>query len=786
MSKKQKVTFPDHFIPKNQKDEEWGLQFCKAIWRDYSTSDQLSLFSDRSSYSEYMSYAMGDQSITKYKETLNADESDNFTFLNINWDTLPIFSKFREIALARTKDVDWNVSATPIDPISKVDKQKDKDMKAMRILTRQELEKIDPSMVANSPVSKNPDEFDTIEELEVLHGVTYKHAASEQIEEVITFVLEYNDFDEIRNEIKRCAFDFGICGIHEEVDINGIVKLRAINPANIICSKVEKRDFSDKQYVGEIVSMSIADLAEQSGNAFSDEQLKQIANAGYNRYSVSSRNNVIGTVYNRDSNDWSVDVMNIEWISFNELVHQKGKDKRGNTMVSKSNHRKAAKSNKNHVVTRYKTVYSAKWIVGTDYIYDFKEQNYQKRKKSQLQETDFSYHIFAPTFDPLTGRVVSKVKQCIPAIDALHIAWYKLQSVIASARPKGISIEIGALEDVDLTSGGSSLTPYDIIDLYNKSGNLVYRRRDENGIQSNYLPINELNNGIGDEAERYYSMILRNIQLIRDITGLNEAVESFAGERTTSEVARLANSNSNNALHSISEADKHLLKKTYDSVLLRLTSIFQSKSNVNPFYPTALGNDTVSFIKDMNASTSYEFGITLEDKPDAISRERFLQRLDQYASQGLLEPEDIFMIENTPSLKKAQIIIAYKIKRRKEEAKQHESMMMQQQGQMEQQKIQMQMQLEQQRIEMQKMADLEVEKLKGEYNLQIAMIQAQARIKDGDTKSAAMLTKSQLDNTSREKQTVASLKSNEENNADSGVRSDSKRISDRTRNQSNR
>jgi hypothetical protein len=788
MSKIIMTKFPSHFIANKAKDEEWGLKFCKAIWDDYNITGNLSFYSDRASYSRYMSYALGRQSVVKYQDLLKSDESDDLTFLNVDWTPLPIFTKFREIALARVKQVDYNVSANPVDPAAKVEESKDKALQAAKIIGREILSNIDPSAVEGTKLQKTEGEFDDLDELEVLHNTTYKFAAASQVEEAIEFVLGYNDFEETRAEVKRCIFDYGIGGLKEYVDENGIVKVRAINPSNIVISKCERRDFKDARYVGEVLSMSVQDIAAAASHEFTKAELLKIEEQASNKYAASSRSASTGTIYQREKEDFQVDVLEIEWISVNEYIIETGQDKRGNAVASRSNRKRAAKKQGlNHKTARYKTVYTAKWIIGTEFMWDFKESNYMKRNKLELQETSMSFHLFAPQFDPLTSRISSRVDQAIPVIDALHLAWFRLQGVIANARPKGISIEVGSLEDVDLGVGQNQFTPYDIIDLYNKTGNLVYRRKDDNGVQSNYLPINELQNGIGDEASQYYALIQQNIQLLRDITGLNEVSEGFSGERTTNDVAALANQNSNNALHGIIEADQSLLKRLYEGVLLRLGSVFAApKDVINPMYARALGKDTVSFIKSMKNSTSYSYGIIMENKPDAMERQRLVAKLDQFAGAGLLEPQDIFLVENTPSLKTAQVIIGYKIKKRKEAQQQQAQQEQQMAGQMQQQQMQMQMQMDQQRIQMETQAKLEIERLKGEFAVQVAQIQAGAKSSEANIKSSSAINKASLDNRSREKQTAASLMSAEKQAAQKeGQRSQNQKISDRTRNQSN-
>jgi len=88
-----------------------------------------------------------------------------------------------------------------------------------------------------------------------------------------------------------------------------------------------------------------------------------------------------------------------------------------------------------------------------------------KRAKSSLMDTKLSYHIYAPEFFDMRGYGI--MEQIIPIADAIQIAWYRMQNAINQARPKGIIIEMGALEDIPLGAGGKKLSPMKVLDLYN-------------------------------------------------------------------------------------------------------------------------------------------------------------------------------------------------------------------------------------------------------------------------------------------------------------------------------
>ena len=54
-------------------------------------------------------------------------------------------------------------------------------------------------------------------------------------------------------------------------------------------------------------------------------------------------------------------------------------------------------------------------------------------------------------------RSLGIMEQLIPIADNIQIAYYRLQQAIAEARPKGIMIEMGALEDIPLGANGTAV-----------------------------------------------------------------------------------------------------------------------------------------------------------------------------------------------------------------------------------------------------------------------------------------------------------------------------------------
>jgi hypothetical protein len=345
------------------------------------------------------------------------------------------------------------------------------------------------------------------------------------------------------------------------------------------------------------------------------------------------------------------------------------------------------------------------------------------------------------------------MQHLIPMADAIQIAWYRLQNAINQARPKGIMIEMGALEDIPLGSGGTRLTPMKVLDLYNKTGTLVYRKSDAQGRMTNYKPIEELENGLGRDVMNYWQIIQNNIQLIRDVTGMNEMTDgSTPDPRTLTTVAKLAYEGTNNALTSIVHGEKQLLEALSNAIILRLQDVVDS-SEVKG-YVRALGSNTVKFFKASPNLGLYEFGIFLEDKPTDEERAMLQQQVVAGQANGMLDIEDAIIIQNTDNLKVAQQLLAYKIKKRKQEEESKAMQMQQMNAQVQQQSamvaeqakqqtIQVEGQVKGQLIQMEKEYDAKILDMKYQYELQLEQLRQGGKIetKKEENKGKKSVTK---------------------------------------------
>jgi hypothetical protein len=549
------------------------------------------------------------------------------------------------------------------------------------------------------------------------------------MEQALQLIMNLNKFEQERELVIEDLHDLGIGGYKEYFDAEGNIKVRRVNPANMVMSYAVDPHFKDIQYMGEMLEMSIADLKEMAGDQITEAEYQVIAERYVNKLGNPSLLRNMNSNENRNYDGFRIRVLDLEFYSVNSLVLEERINSKGNIVVGRASKVKNDKKDKKFSKTDYKVVYQGKWIIDSDIYFDCQLATNMKRAKSSMTETTLSYHVVAPNLYQMTTYSMGDQMKSIA--DQIQMAWYKLQNVMLRARPRGIMIELGALENVPLGRGGKALKPMEIIDLYNQTGNLVYRRLSDEGQASNYKPIEELDNGIGNEAVQYFNIITNNIQLLRDILGFNEITDgSTPDPRTLKGVAKYATESTNNSLDFIKRGERNLLERLSYSLTLRIQDAAQNGS-IDGFI-RALGSNSVQFFKlDPNVS-AYECGLVITQKPDEAEKEKLSRRIEQAIQTGQITLADAMMVENLDNVKYAELLLAYKIKQNQEETQKKAMEQQQMNGQIQQQSAQMAAQMQQQTMKMEIEGKLLLIQREKELDAQLltTKLQLEAQIKE--------------------------------------------------------
>lgn len=661
-------SFPNHFINPQEKGEDWMYQMVSAIWGEWGTHSINSFEKGSTRYSLNKLYALGKQPNDIYKPMFEIAEDENSSYINLDYSPLPIIPKFKRITNNRFAKIDFTVTAEAIDPYALDEKSDYEAEERANIQVRRLLQ--DLGLPADTLKTGELDQPHDEEELAIKMEFGYKHNQAIDIEKRIDAVFTHEKIKERLGIARDNGFDTGVYTLKVSTNPEtGKIEIRNVDPSHMIVSPTSDPYFRDIWYAGETILMTVDKVrseAEASGVHINEDMLEEVAkqNTGHNG-NPSSFTSSLGFAFPYDS--CKVPVFDIEFLSCNSFWYEKRWDKATGRPILGKVKKPGNRSDREYYNDKRTVVYRAKWIPGTRILFDYglKSDVAVKRERNEW-ESLLSYKIIAPEMNRMETSPI--IENLIPIVDAICIAWYKLQNVIARARPKGIMIEVGALEQVNLGDGGEesvAMRPIDILDMFNQTGMLVYRRISFDGQASNYKPIEELNNGLGTEAVEHFAVIDAYMQKIRDMIGFNDITDgSTPDPKTLNGVASMAAEATNNALHQLYDAEQKLIEMVAEDVAIRVHDSIAYKED-SP-YQYVVAPDTVKSIRENRDRIHRQFSIAIEYGSDKFEKERLQAHIDRALEAQQVNLADVIAVERCRNTKQAEQILAYRIKKNME------------------------------------------------------------------------------------------------------------------------
>lgn len=663
-------TFPSDFIDPADKDAKWHLEWLRAMYTEATTRQYAKIFAAaRDDYKRFKDYALSMQSSLPYRKWLTGAESLDKTWTNINWAIPTIATKYRNILVNKILGRQYNIVCTPIDPLAVDETNKwFSDLKA-KTKMREVAARVAPDLLQTSALQRRGDEPENMEDFNMRSQLGFRTFQAMEAEIGIQVIWEKAELEEERKMVVEDLVDLGVGIYRREVDENDEVSIKRTYPLSFGCSYCRRPDFKDMTwgYEGEWVKLS--ELVDYFTAAQLEEIADKVAGKNGNPRSVPF-NFSLG-----DYDKFKVLVIYGAWFSIDVDTYKRGYDTRGNYFVKR---KKLSKRDANATVTvegqekpMYKTdgvqsVYKGRWIVDTNFVYDWGRMTDQPRKKGSWKKTQLPWHVYAPDFHEM--KALGIMERMIPFVDDYCNTWFKIQNFKNRWIPYIIKLDIAALENIPLGKGGKKLTPKEVLQMLFDTHILVTRQKNAlSGMQEQNNPVTVETTNMATELIGLVQQLENAIQNIRDVTGINEALDaSSPADRTNVLAQQQAEQGSNNAIKHFADADSKLLCKLADSSLMLLQQVLKRGKKVSG-YIHALGTDYLKFVQVSPTLPLHEYAIKIEDRPDMDIKQMLIQQLAIADQNGRIQPEDFFMIMNMTNLKEMEMKFIYQIKKRQKE-----------------------------------------------------------------------------------------------------------------------
>lgn len=728
MSKKTFGGYPDPHASREEKQEQsYGLEYFKRMYGEWTNSEagtKHSYESRKKRYNKFREYSAGMQSVDKYKELMGA--TGDASYLNLNWEVVPVISKFVDVLVGGLTNQDYKIKCTAIDKVSQDKKSEDR----LRKLTRMGLKSFHAEMagLTGIPFDKGDDELpDTSEELDLYMELNYKQAIEIAMEEGIELTLYLNNWEQIKKRVARDIVEVNIGCTKTAVEAGKLV-VKYVDPSNLITSHSNSPDFQNIQHAGEVMYITIHELKRLAGSEFTDEEYVEIGRASAGKFGNPESTINSSEIFNGfDSSQYDnnkIAVLDAVFKTTDKLHYEKKSNKFGGYSVNKkkANYKapKKSKFERKQLESFVENVYKGFWVIGTDYMFDYGLATNILRPKSDLSRVILPYSIYAPNIHNMNNKGL--VERMIPFADQIQLCHLKIQHLMSKAKPKGSAIELGAIENVGKGDGGT-FTPIQVQDIYQQTGNLYYRATADDGSPTQTNPIQELGGGIGGALQELIAIYQYNMQMIRDVTGINEMRDgSQPDKESLVGVQKMALLASNNATRWINQALLSITENTAKSIAIRVGDLVKYKGTYKG-YMRALGEFNMKAIEVSKDVTMADYGVMIEPLPDDEEKAILEQNIQMSIQQGALRLEDAIIVRGIKNTKLANQMLMLRRKKYAKEQSEQAMSNAQANAQQQQSSIQAKSQADAQLEQMK--AQSELQKMQAEYEMKEKFAQAE-------------------------------------------------------------
>ena len=701
--------FPDQVVPEEEKKSfEYGLAVGNAIeqewFRNNSGQDRFSY--NFQNFNRLRLYARGEQPVQKYKDELSIN--GDLSYLNLDWKPVPIIPKFVDIVVNGISSKNYGIKAYAQDPYS-LKQRTDYASSILRdMMAKPLIDSIQQSLgvniynvldPANLPQSK--------EELEVHMQLNYKQSIEIAEEEVINNVLAFNKYDLVNKRINEDIVTIGIGACKTSFNKSEGVTVEYVNPSNLVWSFTNDPNFQDLYYVGEIKSLSVPELKKQFPN-LSNEDLLRIQK--YPGREGSQRNP------NMDND--LVQVLYFEYKTYIDQVFKIKQTEQGleKTLEKEDFFNPPPSDNFDRVSRTIEVLFTGCKVLGVEQMLKWEMSENMTRPNSDLTKVNMNYNIVAPHM--YQGRIDSLVSRITGFADMIQLTSLKLQQVIARMVPDGVFVDVDGLAEVDL-GNGTNYNPQEALNMYFQTGSIVGRSLTQDGDPNRgKVPIQELQTSSANgKIQSLINTYQYYLQMIRDVTGLNEARDGSKPDKDALVgLQKLAANASNTATKHILNSSLFLTLRTCENISLRVADMleFQLTNNALRASIGKFNTATLDEIKDLHL---YDFGIYLELEPEEEDKAMLEQNIQMALQQGQIFLEDAIDIREIKNVTLANQVLKYKRTKKQEQEQQ------QQQAQ-----IQSQSQANQEATEAAAMQEVEKQQALAQTQIQIEQAKSQMEI----------------------------------------------------------
>ena len=656
-------SFPSQVVPDAEKQTmEYGYAVGRAIEGEWFSGDRGGMGNRYQNswlnFHRLRLYARGEQPVQKYKDELAVN--GDLSYLNLDWKPVPIISKFVDIIVNGMSQRIFDIKAFAQDPESLKQRTKYADAIMRDMYAKEMIEATKEATGLDFFNSADPNNIpETQEDLDLHMQLSYKQSIEIAEEEAIDSVLQANKYELVKRRVIEDLTVIGIGATKTTFNLANGIDIDYVDPANLVYSYTDDPNFEDIYYVGEVKSMSLVEVKKQFP-WLTDQELEVIqkypGDANYTRNFYAQQDS-----YNQ------VQVLYFEYKTYSNQVFKIKQTEQGleKALEKPDSFNPPVNDNFERVGRAIEVLYSGAKILGHEMMLEWKLAENMTRPNSNVSRVNMNYCICAPKL--YKGMIESTVSRITGFADMIQLTHLKLQQVLSRMVPDGVFVDVDGLAEVDL-GNGTNYNPAEALNMYFQTGSIVGRSMTQEGdINRGKVPIQELQTSSGGQkiasliqTYQYY------LQMIRDVTGLNEATDASTPDvKALVGLQKIAAANSNTALRHLMKASLYLTLRVCENVALRIADVLQYPLTRAALIDSisAYNTGTLEELQDKNLA---DFGIFLELEPDEEQKAQLEQNIQVALASGGIDLDDAIDIRQVKNLKLANQLLKQKRKKKLE------------------------------------------------------------------------------------------------------------------------
>ena len=662
MGYSSKSYFPSQTVSDAEKlSYDYGLKVAKAIEIEWFNDGYNNRYKNNmNNFHNLRLYAKGDQSIQKYKDELSIN--GDLSYLNLDWTPVPIIPKFVDIVVNGIAERTYDIKAFSQSQ-NGVEKRTEYMEKILDDINMKDFnDDVERRFGINMRESDIKELPQSEEELGLHMQLNYKQAVELAEEQALSVLFEGNKYELTKKRFYHDLTVLGIGCVKTSFNTSEGVTINYVDPANLVYSYTDSPYFEDIYYVGEVKSIPVNELAKEFPHLTEDDLEDIMKNKSYQRNSNRSR-------YNSDKEDHNkIQVLYFNYKTYmNEVYKIKETGTGADKIIPKDDNFNPPENKEggySKLLRSIETLYEGALILGTNKLLRWQMASNMLRPKSDYTKVKMNYSIVAPRM--YDGKIDSLVKRITGFADMIQLTHLKLQQVLSRMVPDGVYLDADGLAEVDL-GNGTNYNPQEALNMFFQTGSVIGRSfTSEGDLNPGKVPIQEITSGSGgNKMQALIANYNYYLQMIRDVTGLNEARDgSMPDKNALVGIQKLAAANSNTATRHILQAGLFLTAETAEALSLRISDILEYSPTADAFIQ-AIGAHNVATLDEMKELHLYDFGIFIELQPDEEEKARLENNIQMALQQQSIDLEDAIDLREIKNIKLANQML--KIRRKKKQ-----------------------------------------------------------------------------------------------------------------------